>query len=244
MTALPTVKPFRAKRSGKCPVLAFILMAVLTPLGLWLGFLLAGLIARLIHVDFILLTVFLVWMGAIMGAASGSALGGHCRNMLAAFFAVLPATILGVLLAAGIASGSGEDLRNSVWSIFEALGIACTPWFVLNTLSKKTFCEKCGKPYDDDKTLWISGDHEPAAVMALLGGRSWDPPLAPGAKPGDKQRAVTITAHVCPGCYDAIVNVTHRTVADKDGRVVYSDFWPGEHFKKLITDLGKTSAQP
>jgi len=246
MTAMPTVKPFRPKRSGKCPVLAFILMAVFTPIGLFIGFWLAMKIAGLIHLDFILLTVFLVWMGAVVGAMSGSAMGGHCRNMIAAFFATLPAGLLGLLLALGIAghyTPGRTDLFNA-WTVAEALFIAGTPLFVLHVMRDKKFCEACKKSYDENKALWASADHPPEAIASRLVSKLWDPPLVAGAKPDGKRDHVAVTADVCPGCSDAVVCATHTKVGEKkkEERLIYSDFWPGDQFKAFVAKLGEKTA--
>ena len=245
MSDLPTVKAHRPKRSGKCPALAFILMAVLTPVGLFVGFWLAMKIAGLIHLDFILLTVFLVWMGAIIGATSGSAMGGHCRNMVAAFFATLPAGLLGLLLALGIAdhyTPGRSDLFNA-WTIAEAFFIAGTPLFVLHVMRDKKYCESCRKAYGENKTLWTSADHPADTVLSRLNAKSWEPPLAAGAKPDGTRDSVAVTADVCPTCFDAVVhaNCTRIDGKKKEERLVYSDFWPGEQFKALVVKLGDSA---
>ncbi len=241
MNDLPTVKPFRPKRSGKCPVLAFILMAVLTPIGLYIGFWLATKIAGLIGMDFILLTIFLVLMGALAGASIGSSMGGYCRNMIAVFIATLPATILGLVLAGAIVSSAGSDLKNSVWSIVEAIGIACTPLFILHVMRDQKYCETCKKAYGQNKTLWTSADHPPATVLARLASKSWEPPLAAGAKPDGQRDTVAVTADVCPTCFAAVVHANYTKVEGKkkEERLIYSDFWPGEQFKALVVKLGE-----
>lgn len=237
------VQKFRPARSGKCPPMAFILIAVLSPAGFWLGLWLAEWVIDLIHLDFILLTLFLIVGGTMAGAVLGNVFGGYCRNLFLLSVALIPtllySIVVGVEMFMAIEFGS-PGLSDSLGGA-EAIFIAATPIGVLLLMRGEHFCEKCQKAYETDKTLWTSSEVEPTEWLSALTTQTWlpDKPADKEAKFSDKY--VTLTSDFCPECFDAAVHATlSERKAEKKGKVerlVYSAHWPGERFKALREHL-------
>lgn len=253
MDTLPEkVRKFRPARSGKCPPLAFILIAVLSPLGFWLGMYLAGWVIDLIHFDFILLTLFIVWFSTAAGTILGNTFGGYCRNLFLLGLALAPTQLftlfVGLEMILTIEFGS-SGLSDSLGAA-EAVFIAGTPIAVLFFMRGDYFCEACRESYETGKQLWMTVENEPGNLLNALKTQNWLPDSASDEHAKSADAFVSVSADYCPKCFEAALHATYTTRQgkknEKKERLVYSEHWPGARFKALHERLAEftQSASP
>lgn len=238
------VKKYKQKRSGKCPILAFLLIAIISPITLWFGIEFALYVISLIHVDIIILTIGIIWGAALLGATIGNALGGTCRNMIALSFALVPLTLVCLFWAAIFFGSDTGDFTSTGWNMIEAVFILITPVIVFFQLKGECYCEKCQCSYESKDKLWYAAAPPYEGILHDLSARQWNAGPCPVEKPSKEENILKIDAEFCPKCNDAVLHAYFKRPTESNEVLIFSEFIEGNVFAPLRSLMEKkTSAK-
>ncbi|WP_163337878.1 hypothetical protein [Desulfopila sp. IMCC35008] len=236
------VKKYKQKRSGKCPILAFLLIAIITPITLWLGIELALYIIGLINVDIIILTIGIIWCAGIAGASLGNSLGGTCRNMIALSFALVPLTLVCLFWAAIFFGSDTGDFTSTGWNMIEAVFILAMPVIVFFHLKGEYYCEKCLCSYDIKDKLWYAAAPPYEEILHDLSARQWNAGPCPEEKPSKEENILKITAEHCPKCNDSVLHAYFKKPTESSEVLIFSEFIEGNVFAPLCSLMEKKTS--
>ena len=192
-------------------------------------------IIELINLDIILITIGLAWLGALLGAFMGNAMGGYCRHLGVLIAATVPSGFAGVLafiLVVGLPPDNAE-FSQAAWYFIEILFILFGPWLIIQQMRDEAYCEECKQSYEELGRLWGGVDSTPETIRLALSSDSWNEALVGKDKQQAAGGSIELTGQFCSTCRDAIIDATYIAGDGESKALFFSAFAPGGELEEL-----------